>query len=110
MPITKFSKISIQSYSEDKFCPKLVELSTSVEHNAPYSEFVNSIFYAHPNKIRQKYSSYTNQVQIPINTLADEHPEDLDIRCPAVGNGCPVRDMVAYRRRPNTERKQCVFA
>ena len=83
-----------------RYCPSLIEFLTRSED----SDFLDSWKHLKLNSANgHRFSASENNK--PFYAIPNSEAVDIPATCPAEGQGCPVNELVAFRKKPHKARQ-----
>jgi len=102
---TKFSLVySGTGRQMRRYCPSMIEFLT----RSGDSNFLDSFKKLRLNSANgHRFSSSENDILFDV--IPNSEAVDIPATCPSEGQGCPVNELVAFRKKPQQDRQQCIF-
>jgi len=87
-----------------RYCPSLIEFLTRSED----SDFLDSWKKLNLNSDNGHWFS-ERENNLRFSAIPNSEAVDIPATCPAEGQGCPVNELIAFRKKPQKARQQCIF-
>ena len=101
----RYAQFNLVYAGPGRYCPSLIEFLTRSDD----SDFLDSWKPLKLNSFDSSQWFSARENNKLFYAIPNSEAVDVPATCPPEGQGCPVNELVAFRKKPQKARQQCIF-